>query len=697
MKFKAIVQGFSCYTAPQMEKMKADLGISMPLPLLRSCAAYYAQAKRDPYVEELRMLDLFSAEASCAPSASFLTQFSSEDRMVAETYADFLQKKKELAPNNSTPPTLYEIAKTATSYLNRIGRRPSADAPLLIQENPAVCASLTDEAPLLSIGEGDLYLRAEKQKKRAPAGNDCFLLLSARSPEINLQTALGKLLSDPCVTEHILASATVGKRGLLYEILCLTDGAWIDLSRLSRVDEPVPFSLAVSGYEGTRILRVPSEKTKEITAAANALSLSSCVFAVVTGDRKIRLSNRVSRDIFLDTAFLVSLRGRMPTSASLPHENPTAPRRITHALRAGKYCPYLHSTAQSFDAVTLNGSVLAAAHTVPDASPFLQGIYTALAPICTLAACGCAPAEQSLSITLSLPKTPAESATYASATAMLLGLYRVMAETAIPARRLTSAEEGTPMLSIVADAAGEACPNQFTAEGNRVYLWNFQIAKNGLPDFEALRKDLAMIADLRRKGHLLSARLLCDEELTDALKEMSRKDLVCRITHPQALGDSAKNPAILIESAVCLPATQIGKTVYAEPTAESDRDLSLAVPSPSRSNVWADRPTISILANAHDKAAVALASVLTEKGAAATVFTETEADVFSRALLTSHALILCGKATLPDTPHVRFALETLRRADGRIFSVCAPDGVADFSFKNGFPEEILNKICVFSE
>lgn len=698
MKFKVTVHGFSTYSIPQMEKMKTDLGLSMPLPLLQRCAAYYARMKRDPYAEELRMLDLFSKEASRTSSASLLTRLSSEDEAVASTYADFLKKRKELSPSGTTPPTLFDIPKTASAYLNRIGRRPSSPiAPILLSEVPDVCAAMENDSSPLAFEHGAPFFCAQSPSKRIPTGNDRFLLLTSDTSPAAFHAALGKLFSNKEISNRILANVTVGKHGLLYEVLCLTDSAWLDLSRLSRVKEPVPFSLAVSGYEGARILRIASEDTNEVLSAAHALSISACVFGVVTADRRIRLSNGVSKDIFLDTAFLVSLLGKMPMSAVLPRENPLSAKTISHRIHMGRYCPYLQSNTQSADVAALDGYVLAGAYASPYASPFLEGLYTALIPICKLAACGCDLAEQALQISVTLPETPAENADYAVSTAMLLGLYRVMAECAIPARHLSRTCGSAPALSVFADAQGEECSNRFVAEGSRVSLWIPKIAANGLPDFHALRQDLARITALRRSGALRSAHLLCNESLTDALAFMSGEERSCKIKNTEPISEPPYQLAMLLETDGCIPTIPVG-TVVSAPSKECSDCISLSsIPSPSRSAVWAERPSVALYADAADAGAKTLTSILLQKNADATLFTNADADAFSRALLTSHFLILCGKVALPDTPQIRFALETLRRAGGRILSVGNPEGKADFLFKSGFTDEILNKICTFSE
>lgn len=562
MKFKVTVQGFSTFSIPRMEKMKADLGISMPLPLLRRCAAYYAHLKRDPYAEELRMLDLFSQEASRTTNASLLTYFSSEDEAVAGTYADFLRKRKMLLPSSTTPPMLFDIPKTASAYLDRIGRRPfSPSAPLLHQVAPDVCAAMENSPALLALEGGTPLLRVQRPSKRTPAKNDRFLLLSPNASQAELQAVLGSLLDREEIADRILASATVGKHGLLYEILCLTDSAWLDLARLSRVNEPVPFSLAVSGYEGSCILRVSAEDTQEILSAIRALSIPACEFGIVTTDRRIRLSNGVSKDLLLDTDFLVSLLGRMPMSAILPRENPQKVQGIAHTVRVDKYGSYPQNDTQSLDSVSFGGHILAGAYATPHASPFLEGLYTALAPICRLAACGCDLTEQSLQVSFTLPETPAQGADFAVAAAMLLGLYRVMVECAIPTRRLSRTGGSTPDLLVVADACGENCPNRFVTEGSHVFLWTPQMARNGLPDFAAFRMDLTRIADLRRKGVLRSAHLLCNESLTDALAFMTTGELSCKIKNTAIIGDAPNRPALLLETDGRIPATLIGRVI----------------------------------------------------------------------------------------------------------------------------------------
>ena len=103
MENKGLVRGFGSYTATQLEKTRAELGIRMPISLLARCATYYRNyLKRDPSVEELKLLDLFSARLGTSPGALSLTALASPDEFVLQTYTDCLRKRKTVKP--SAPP-----------------------------------------------------------------------------------------------------------------------------------------------------------------------------------------------------------------------------------------------------------------------------------------------------------------------------------------------------------------------------------------------------------------------------------------------------------------------------------------------------------------------------------------------------------------------------------------------------------------
>ena len=60
MVYNGYVINFGSYTPQQLEQVKKDFKLTLPLSKLQLCSNYFKkQEKRDPAIEELLLLDLF--------------------------------------------------------------------------------------------------------------------------------------------------------------------------------------------------------------------------------------------------------------------------------------------------------------------------------------------------------------------------------------------------------------------------------------------------------------------------------------------------------------------------------------------------------------------------------------------------------------------------------------------------------------
>lgn len=704
MENKGLVRGFGSYTTTQLEKTRAELGIRMPISLLTRCATYYRNyLKRDPSVEELKLLDLFSARLGTSPGALSLTALASPDEFVLQTYTDCLRKRKTVKPSAPPHPSLKEIVEITAAYQARLGRRTPTDSSVLIPEDRTACFASALAPNCLSIVGAPSQIRIlQGSPRRESKDDDRILLLSSLSEKspIQYQLAIGELLDDKELTDRLIGLRTVGAYGLLYDLLFLTDSVWLDVSCLSRVREAVPLKLLASGYAGDRLIRVSASDVPAVLALSKSYGVRASVFGITTADGKIRISNQNSPDVLLDAELLRMLCPVTPFGARLESEEPTAPLQISHTCEYNGQCAYLAGdAAPTNESVTLLGRVHAGGYVEAKASPFLQAVYATVAPLCSLAASGCDFADILLRPSMTVAPVSADEAENASAVSALLGFYRVQTELGIASRDLTVTNDErarAARVSVFAEAPGRACPSHFALAGTRVYLWQLSVQANGMPDFAMLRRDLAFISDLRKKGNLLSARLLCEESLTDGLKSMQTEELSCRIKNGRTVSDPPYRLALLLETNVFIPAVVVGAVTALQKKPGKPVHTS-SIPAPKESRIWSERPEISLLSAANDLAAHTLTAILNRKGANARLFTAQDSEELSRAILGSQVLILCGKISLPKTAKVSFAVETLHKSGGVILSTGSASQEADFSFEGGIPSDVLDKICSFSE
>lgn len=692
-----MIRSFGSYTVQQLDQMKRDLSIRMPMPKLAFCASYYRSEKRDPSIAELEFLDRLSERAENAALSIAPTELLTNDAFVAKTYADVMKKRHELNPDAKNPCTLSEMARLAGAYLERIGKKEASDNLLCaLQKNHNPYAKHMNQ--VVSLPDSDVRLCVLPKGTQSPAVGDLLLLVRPASKHSvsNCDAPIEKLLNTPDLTAQIKQLRTVGAYGLFTEVLNLTSSATVEPDRLSETGEPIPLSMLLDAYEGDLLVRISRDRYPDFAKGAYALGVRATAFAVVTNGTAITVVRPKAHTFTLQTRFLRALFPLHPVSARLGNERDGVLAPIAHTMRPTAECAYLHadSPLEESQTATVGSAVCAVASVAPTQCFFRNALDTALSTVLTLAASGCDYTEQTLAFALGLPRdctAPAVAAGNAIST--VLGLYRLQAELALSATAIhldCSDAQNTPTLHVFSVSRGTPCPSAFTAAGNHVYCLAPAVTDGGIPDFQSLRGLLTQLTALRKSGVLQSARVLCREAVTDAIRTMSSERFGCLTRGNEVIAADVLPIGILIETSTEIPAAKIG-VVTARPETLTPT-VQKVLPMRERL-IHTDSPEVVIVSTETDRDAFALAELLTASGAEVShLLTDgLDAVALSRKLLTATTVILCGRVTLPDTPQVRFALDTAKRAGGRILLLGGAE-VAPLSSGIALPDGIYPKM-----
>ena len=703
MNYKGYVRKIGSYPPPQLEQMKADLGLKLPMPMLRLCAAYFGkQEKRDPAIEELMLLDRFSATLRNDPFAMAPIELMTNDAFVAESYADLLRKRRELFPTAKTPCSIREAFRIASLYLMRAGKRSALPNRLAILEECAEPSAHVSEDRLIPSCETQVALRhIVTRPSKDEAGDQLLLLLpSPADTPIAYHNLVSGLLSDAKSTDAIKRIRQVGENGLLYEVLQLCHGASISLPRLSRLGEPMPLSMLITAYQGRHLLRVSGKDSAALQGIAAKHGLRACHFANVLSTPRIIVKQDDSRTFSWSTNFLRALVPVRPTPVRLANEANEANAPIYHHPVGIGGCQYLSFVPEQEADVCSDGAVLTSvAASLPQRDFFRNALDTALTAVLNLAVCGAHYSEQRLAVSLTLPKNSSDPVTAGECLSAVLGIYRLQAELGIPliADRLNTADTAHPQLTAFATASGAPCPVSLQNEGNYIYCIMPQLQGNGLPTFSELRKLLAFLSDLKKRNLLQSARILCREAITDGLSQMRTKALSCRFTGDVWAAQGAVPMAILLESSE--PLAQLKQVARVVKRAEVTDDADDAVLPPTTRLIISDHATVTVVARKEDLEARKLCVLLKKGGASVTelcLSPSLSSDLLAQAIFSAGTLILCRNVELPETPEVAFAVDTLVRGGGRILlpGRQKPDErIGGIALKNGLSKKMLDQIC----
>ncbi len=721
MELLGYVKDFTNYIPQQLEQMKKDLELVMPLPMLNYVASYYrTQAKRDPQVDELKLLDSLFYKASTAADAIAPIEVLTNDSFVAQTYADLMQKRALCQQNTNAPLSFAQALNMPSQYLKRIGKYEVSYDTIPVLERTA-------DAPFSSVSrnvflseDGELRLRLLKKAKRQMICGDVILLLlpTEQSSNVDYQIAMSELLATPLLSEQLLQLCKVDKKGLLHAILSIAYGAEIRLSALSRKGEAVSLFTLISDCENCYLMRVPQNAVADISGFAQTKGLYTASLATANADATLRIVRTNQESFALDTVFLRSLIYLRTVRAQLQNEEPTQQLTLTHTFRNPQSNRYL-TDAQALPAretISYGDLTVASAHTQPKSSFFLHALYSVLVPVSQLALCGADYSKQALSLYLNIPKHATDPATAGEICSMILGFYRAQAELALPAMQSTVefAENLLhPTLSVISTAASRpTLPTALQKSGARVYLVALDLDDTGMPSFHMLRKLLGDLCAWYRSGRILSAKLILEKTPIEALTAMKTDTLQCEVTDTRVETTAPLRLAFLIESEESLPLCSIGTVVSvgnqkgtpstenngAEPTDEVEaldpsKDSECIQRGPSL--IWSEKTAVTVVANREDTDAQLLVSILNQNGADATLFLAdgTQNGALSRALLTSQIVLFCQSVTLPEDKRIQFAMKVMKQAGGLAIAFDEASTDASICLPHGLTRENLDVIC----
>lgn len=698
MTYHSVIRNFANIGMPQAEKLREQLSLSMPAEMLKFCGNYYKnQLKRDPFVDEIKMLDLLVSAREADGSFAVLTEFLTNDAFVARTYSDLLKKRKQLYPELARPCTLSEAANLASDYIRRArGESPQSH---FIPSIENVRDSITyPDANCVAAPNSAYRMRLLPLTHTEIAEGDTLILMSAASEDsqATFRRKSRAILCDKELMKYVKGVSVIGRSGILHELLDMTDGVLIQLSALSFVGTSVPVTSLCDGFEGCRILRVAPQHWNIVATLLEKNGVRALPFASIKNEPKFVFIRENKTAFSLDAHFLRTLNRYRSACAKLTDESALPIDSISFGGIGGGKCAYLapETAEQIGEIVEMDSIACVAASAMPENAPYKTALWSVLAPVAALSTQGTHFVEQSLSIAIEIPENLAQPATLGKCMATILGIYRAQTElglaTAGSVSVRTTKDLDNPSVSVWTTAQNaKKVASTFTRSDSFVYAVSPKLDEDGLPDFSDLRQMLVQIAKLANEGKILSSRTLVAESVTNGVRKMSNTK-TCVLSDKTIAAEGKVPFCILIESCEELPLHQIGTVQTCH------RIPNETVEIPERTDlIPCERPDVVIVSTLTDSNAMALAALLEERGASVTLITDTASLVLPRAILTTQTLILCPNVILPKSNQLEFALDTLRRAGGISLSLSkniVPEGF--IPLKNGIGEEILQKICL---
>ena len=693
------VRRFSKYNIAQMAELREVLDLQMTPAMMLLCASYFGSIeKRDPSVEELKML----ARLSTIPMGDeevLLSELYTNDAFCADTYADMMNKRRELRANTDTPISVGEAMNLATAYLKRIGRVSPLDKQVITLNQSS---ALTEHAAGISGAPVSVSVNNAESTSMVGEGDVFLLIHRGDLPFWKYDSLIEPFLSSRDVCESVKTVLTVPKEGLLPLLMRRFDGVCYHLRALAPSIHSETIENLIGKYSGYRVLAVAHEDADRVAVLARRMGLKPIVFAAATKEARTTFLYTNSKTISYETEFLRTIIAKDLATAKLPNETTDACGEITHTPTGFHSCRYLDHALDQRIQLT-NGESVASAYGKLSVSPYRTALQTALTAILSNTVAGGSLEDEKIAFSLCAPSADMDENRMGQILSAILGIYRIQCELAIPAAAsefLTDDSLSEPELCVFSISPSQTISSEFTHQGASLYCISPVMNENGLPDFDALRNMIRELADYCRQGVIRSVRVLCDERITDAVEAMETDSLSFRLTDGMAITGTKIPMAILMESTEKLPYKAIGYVTAREN--ETTKSPAIQIPTFEETLNRGDCYEILILSKQTDSDAINLARILGSRGAnCINLFDTTPNGVVCKAMMTAQLVILCGEYTPESSEQISFATRVLHEAGGRILRVgCnqkSSTEIADFTLPSGLSSDLLAQISLQSE
>ena len=552
MTYRSMIRDFGNMSMAQAEALRARFSLSMSPDTLLFCGIHYKERLgRDPFVDELKMLDMLTAAQRKSGDSQALTEFLTNDAFVAKTYADMLKMRNKLHPEVYHPITLTDAANVANEYCTTKRKKKSNSNIHPHLENAPYrlhLLQLSDSAPC--VGDTLVLLSPAKQDSQDEFYHKATALLQNRE-----------------LMQFVKTVASIGHGGILPELLTQATGVHIYLPALAFDKEPIPATVLCNRFFKCKILRLAPQHWSKVSTLLKNSGVRATPFATVLEKEKFVFARDKQTAFEIETSFLHSLRSYETIRAKLPSESSRMTLSPSLHYVWNKAFPFLTSdNATQIGEVTQNGVGTCVSATATTAGSYYKtAIWSILAPTMALCACGIPYSKQELAIALDIPKDLSHDAVAGKCMSTVLGLFRAQTELKLAAKGGTlidrNKDVSVPSIFVWAAAKNaKKLPNTFTTKGSSIYAVTPKFDFDGLPVFSDMRKKLNAIAKLANKGKILSFRVLSGETITDGICKMSSA-YTCEKDDKAILTETKLPLCILIESNNRLPWRCVGKVV----------------------------------------------------------------------------------------------------------------------------------------
>ncbi len=437
--------GFIRMTKEEQLALFSSLHLALSADCIAPIAEHYRRACRDPFPDEILLLDEAFRSADGDPAVSAPTAFVTDDSRLHAAYADLMAKRRLVFPSAEAPATFAELSRIASEYLaaqreispppsaSVVGRNSDADY-LFAAHGGKLIGGFADAA-----GEAALLVSDTPFPLALPSPDDRILFVMAGRDQNDAQfaQALSALCTSP-ISAKISCRLPVHRGGLIAGLGRLLRNSGLGLSLASP-----PAGLTMTEFltpyaDGVLLVCAPSGGTV-IPRRLRELGLQFVCLATVQSKPVISAEDAPERLSFpaamLSPRLLVHAEIPAPTQSIRPNGSDPIPTMLSALSSAAEHRslgidPRARSIASYPAAITrFAGRCACAVAAFPENDPYGEVRDCILSLLARMAANGISPQSVTLSLKAALPL--GDSTAVGRAVAVLLALHTVQIELGI--------------------------------------------------------------------------------------------------------------------------------------------------------------------------------------------------------------------------------------------------------------------------
>lgn len=525
------VLNFITMSQDELGTLANALSLQMTVRDLRYCQNQYRmRERRNPTLEELRMLDAIYGSRTRRCEHQGLRAFYTSDPIVAETYADLIAKASHLRRENR-PYTPLELSGVLTRSLEQAGKTPSV--PTLRIGSDAPLRLLTDGCTEngSAMINGITAVIGQKNSKLAimhslPQQTDQLILLTPSGMSSAAFAATIAALPLPNKAQMV----SVGARGLL-DALLTWNGVYLVWDYLPGIGDDAPLAKLITSYTDSMLILVDGEHAAALRDAAAAVGLTASIIGKYTPNQRLTIRRNGCAPLQIETAFLRAFSPILPADAEIPGtcmqaDNESKYKGSQTIIPSGD-CALFSAAIPDTPYAVQHEHLLTGASSHPTSHTFRTALLTTLFAINRAVAAGIDYNELTLSKQIYTPRTENQGLDMGETMSALLGCYRAQAELALPdvGNRFAESADGSAHLTVITAAkkSEQLIPHHFVGAGNNVYLLTPLSTPNFPVDFEDYRKLLRYVHRLCLEGIALSAIAIGENGVESAIRTMTQE------------------------------------------------------------------------------------------------------------------------------------------------------------------------------